>query len=84
LVASLLRLRISHLHGRQSANVTRHVERAISALKAPTDADWLAAAALLSLEKHRDQSLPLHRSRDRGVSYCRMGQSQSGTAARSM
>ena len=36
-----------------------HIEQTIAALKRMTDADSLAAAGLLSVDKHRDQSLPL-------------------------
>ena len=36
-----------------------HIEQTIAALKRMTDADSLAAAGLLSIDKHSDQSLPL-------------------------
>ena len=44
---------------RQEVKVARHIEHTITALKALTDADSLAAAGLLSLANHSDQSLPL-------------------------
>jgi hypothetical protein len=43
----------------QDAKTARHVERAIAILTRMADADSLAAAGLLSLENHRDRSLPL-------------------------
>jgi hypothetical protein len=43
----------------QQAKATRHIEQTIAALTPMTDADSLAAAGLLSLANHRDQSLPL-------------------------
>jgi len=43
----------------QEAKSARHIEQTIAALAQMTDADSLAAAGLLSLTKHREQSLPL-------------------------
>jgi hypothetical protein len=43
----------------QETKATRHAEQTIAALARNTDADSLAAAGLLSVDKHRDQSLPL-------------------------
>jgi hypothetical protein len=43
----------------QEAKAARHTEQAIAALTHLTDADSLAAAGLLSLGKHRDQSSAL-------------------------
>jgi hypothetical protein len=43
----------------KEAVAAMHIEQTISALKRMTDADSLAAAGLLSVDKHRDQSLPL-------------------------
>jgi hypothetical protein len=43
----------------QKAKAARQIERTIAALTHMTDADSLAAAGLLSVAKHRDQSLPL-------------------------
>jgi len=44
---------------RQNAKSARHIEQTITALMPLTDADSLAAAAVLSDWEHRDQSLPL-------------------------
>jgi hypothetical protein len=44
---------------RQNAKSARHIEETIPALTDTADADSLAAAGLLSLEKHPAQSLPL-------------------------
>src|SRR6202166_3862231 len=41
------------------AKAARRTEQTIAALTRNTDADSLAAAGLLSLTKHREQSLPL-------------------------
>jgi hypothetical protein len=41
------------------SSLDKHIEQAIVALKRNTDADSLAAAALLSVSEHRDQSLLL-------------------------
>jgi hypothetical protein len=43
----------------KETGLAAHIEQAISALRHRTDADSLAAAGLLSLDKHRDRSLPL-------------------------
>jgi glycine cleavage system regulatory protein len=43
----------------REARLARHIEEAILALRFNGDADSLAAAALLSLSEHHDQSLLL-------------------------
>jgi hypothetical protein len=51
--------RASTALNRQNVKTAHHVEQAITALRPLADADSLAAAGLLSLDRHRDQSLPL-------------------------